>query len=414
MTIRRQQLHPPRARHDAVARFARVALTAATTLLLTGCLTVARGTKQRVLVTSQPPGATVAVDGAPIGVTPAIVNVSRGSRHTVTLIKDSLRADTTLTRVPSLGLLVYLLFPVPGLLFAGVDLLTGAGVAVKDADVMLYRAQPGAATVIAGAPALTPTTPVVRELPVVDEPLKRDDRLRIAPANPGEPVKYMVVDSADPARIYGRSLPFPDAMRPDPTPVVVGADDTRSIAHYLPPDRRAAGWDMTRHSVRGIVPFLAFPQGGAVALIAYPAGLATGATLAEPRWAPREARRVGSPFLVDDRLQVRFKDEARGKVSGRLVDMDRTDLILTSGGSVVRVPRKDIAGVKRSNGYDYGTAAILGTLAGLGIGQVACSKSDICRRSGAGDVTIMVSTALFGLLASPAIAPRRWSDVARW
>jgi hypothetical protein len=54
--------------------------------LVSGCATVTGGARDpKVEVTSNPPGATVVVDGQPHGVTPAIVELSRKSDHEVVI-----------------------------------------------------------------------------------------------------------------------------------------------------------------------------------------------------------------------------------------------------------------------------------------------------------------------------------------
>lgn len=55
-----------------------------------GCATVTGGARDpKVAVTSNPPGATVVVDGQPRGVTPTIVEMSRKSDHEVVIQQTS-------------------------------------------------------------------------------------------------------------------------------------------------------------------------------------------------------------------------------------------------------------------------------------------------------------------------------------
>lgn len=58
--------------------------------LATGCATVVGGSRDpKVEVTSNPPGATITVDGQPRGVTPAVVELSRKSDHEVVIQQAS-------------------------------------------------------------------------------------------------------------------------------------------------------------------------------------------------------------------------------------------------------------------------------------------------------------------------------------
>ncbi len=404
----RQSPSNPRAWLDAFAPLARITLCALTVVQLTGCMTMARANHQKVWITSEPVGAAVTVDGRPAGVTPTQVIVTRRDKTSVSVVRDSLRADTTLARNPTPHVLWYLLFSVPGVLMGAVDLMSGAALNVEDAHVVLRPAGPAAALI-----AAAPLPPVKKALPVIDLPLKRHDRLRLDDPHAKGGATHLVVDSADTASIYGRSLSSADASRPQHV-VVVATDDTRRVALYREPDRRAGGLAMTRGSVIAIAPFLAIPQGAAVAMLAYPAGYVTGATLAEPRWSPREAHRVGSPLLLDDSVAVRFEDAGRDTVRGRLVNLDRTDMLLASSGTLLRIPRKDIGGVRRANGFHYAGAALAGTILGAMVGTVACKSTDLCRRSGLSQGAFTLTATLGGLLVSPSFAPKRWSEVERW
>jgi hypothetical protein len=57
-------------------------------MLFSGCATIVNGTTQKVAFTSEPPGATVTVDGVPIGNTPTSIDLKRDSVHSVTFEKD--------------------------------------------------------------------------------------------------------------------------------------------------------------------------------------------------------------------------------------------------------------------------------------------------------------------------------------
>lgn len=67
-----------------------LSLVVAVLSLVSGCATVTGGARDpKVEVTSNPPGATVVVDGQPRGVTPAIVELSRKSDHEVVIQQAS-------------------------------------------------------------------------------------------------------------------------------------------------------------------------------------------------------------------------------------------------------------------------------------------------------------------------------------
>ncbi len=63
-------------------------------LLLTGCATVFKGTDQVLTITSDPDGATVRIDGKPVGVTPLSTKVKKNSADSIIVEKDGFRAET--------------------------------------------------------------------------------------------------------------------------------------------------------------------------------------------------------------------------------------------------------------------------------------------------------------------------------
>lgn len=99
-------------------------IMAATSLLLTSCATIFTGTKQTVLIKTEPPGADVEVDGIRRGVTPLPVLLKKGFQgQTITLKKDGFepnifQPETTFNPVSILNLF--------GLLGWAVDAATGA------------------------------------------------------------------------------------------------------------------------------------------------------------------------------------------------------------------------------------------------------------------------------------------------
>jgi PEGA domain len=66
----------------------------ATVASLTGCATIISGTHQEVKINSLPAGAAVTVDGAPRGVTPVVLKLSRRPSHTLTLQKDGFQPES--------------------------------------------------------------------------------------------------------------------------------------------------------------------------------------------------------------------------------------------------------------------------------------------------------------------------------
>lgn len=57
-------------------------------LTLGGCATIVNGPTQKVEFASEPPGATVKVDGIPIGITPTSLDLKRDSSHQVSFEKS--------------------------------------------------------------------------------------------------------------------------------------------------------------------------------------------------------------------------------------------------------------------------------------------------------------------------------------
>lgn len=102
------------------------------TLLLTsaGCATLTRGRMQTVVVSSEPSGAVVSVDGVDRGTTPAVVSLRRKEPHTLEVgangyVRETQRllphADYALVAVN-----LFLFHPAVAAIGVGVDLLTGA------------------------------------------------------------------------------------------------------------------------------------------------------------------------------------------------------------------------------------------------------------------------------------------------
>lgn len=63
----------------------RTALASALLLSTAACATIVQGSNQDIAVNSTPAGASVTVDGQPMGTTPATLKLSRGNAHTLRL-----------------------------------------------------------------------------------------------------------------------------------------------------------------------------------------------------------------------------------------------------------------------------------------------------------------------------------------
>jgi len=93
--------------------------------LASGCATAVNGTTQPISLSSNPSGAEIYVDGQPMGKTPGVVTLSRGSDHHIELRKEGYLPHTVpLARQRSTATLgnIY----VGGLVGMGVDALSGA------------------------------------------------------------------------------------------------------------------------------------------------------------------------------------------------------------------------------------------------------------------------------------------------
>ncbi len=89
------------------------------------CATIVHGKSQQVAVVTEPPGATVIVDGSEVGATPLTLTLERKNDHTVYLSKNGYQATlATLERSVS-GLAAFYLLP-GGLLSLGIDSAHGS------------------------------------------------------------------------------------------------------------------------------------------------------------------------------------------------------------------------------------------------------------------------------------------------
>lgn len=152
--------------------------------------------------------------------------------------------------------------------------------------------------------------------------------------------------------------------------------------------------------------------GAVYSVIAIPAGYVAGAVTAPDRWSPLEARRVGSPLLVDDRVRVRVHGSP-GPVAGRLTDVDWNDLVVKVRGSAVRIPRTSVQSVQRADGRLIGKGMKYGMIGGAVTAFVSLSMCN-CKTTQEDMMIVPLAGAVLGLLAGPALAPRRWTEVLRW
>lgn len=91
---------------------------------LTGCATIIQGHSQKLLITSDPPGALISVDGVPQGNAPVLATVARKVPHTLSAVLDGQPGDSLIiTPRSNSGLLATNLMNPYGF---PVDLITGA------------------------------------------------------------------------------------------------------------------------------------------------------------------------------------------------------------------------------------------------------------------------------------------------
>lgn len=99
-------------------------------LLIPGCATTIRASSQIVVISSEPSGGIVSIDGAVKDTTPALVSLKRKSSHTIGVVIDGYAAETRTVssdadyKLVALNLLLF--HPAVAAAGIGVDLLTGA------------------------------------------------------------------------------------------------------------------------------------------------------------------------------------------------------------------------------------------------------------------------------------------------
>lgn len=93
---------------------------------LAGCALIVNGTSSRCLIESQPPGATIIVDGKAVARTPAKIDVTRQHRQKITLQKEGYEpADITFERHFDAGFILFDLLLTLGIGIP-IDIATGA------------------------------------------------------------------------------------------------------------------------------------------------------------------------------------------------------------------------------------------------------------------------------------------------
>jgi len=90
----------------------------------TSCATVFKGTTQTIHVTSEPPGATIEVNGVPQGTTPADITLKKSMKGEPVVLKKSGYEDKTFT--PSVAFDTIGILNIFAIVGFGVDYLTGA------------------------------------------------------------------------------------------------------------------------------------------------------------------------------------------------------------------------------------------------------------------------------------------------
>lgn len=110
----------PHVARPRLATFASLALV----LAVSGCATIMQGSTQQVSLSSSPTGATINVNGRPLGTTPAAVDLKRKDNHVISIELDGYRPyEVALTRSVSGWVWGNIVFGgLPGL---AVDAITG-------------------------------------------------------------------------------------------------------------------------------------------------------------------------------------------------------------------------------------------------------------------------------------------------
>ncbi|SRR5579885_665601 len=124
-----------------------------TVVALSGCATITGGTgPQKIKVASNPPGATVIVDGQPCGMTPATLNLDRKVEHRIELEKDGyMLAEADLK--PKINPWIFGNVVVGGLIGVVVDLATDSERRLSPSKVDVQLSPAGAYTSASPVPS---------------------------------------------------------------------------------------------------------------------------------------------------------------------------------------------------------------------------------------------------------------------
>lgn len=133
------------------------------------------------------------------------------------------------------------------------------------------------------------------------------------------------------------------------------------------------------------------------------------------RWAPHEARRIGSPLLVDDELRVSV-GAADSSVEGNLATMDSIHLLLATHRSTTRLDRTAITSMQRRQDHDYAAGARRALVVGAIIGGLIAAqrRGNMVQPDGPSLMRGGVIGAVYGLALTPLLAPGKWVEVRRW
>ena len=372
---------------------------------LSGCATIVHGTKQVVPIVSDPPGADVTVDGQPVGKTPFRAALSRSRSHLVTVSLDSAPpVNIELTRRLSgwvIGNIFLDAFPVV------IDFMTGAAYAFNLDTVKVGFAGMGPESELRRA-GLAPT-----------------DRIRFRTAQSDTGFVFARVDSLVAGQLHMRQS-FRAASRNYESPLSVPLADLRQVDFAVSGFGRQHGWTAVHHvnvitwglpvivGSAMAIPAAGLAVGGYYSLLAAPIAYGLGSAGAS-RWAPLEARRAGSPLLVDDRLRV-WQVGSERRVSGRLITVDSLDIHIRDGGGITRVQRSMISSMQLHNGYDLRRGAQRGLAIGALIGAITGAElnGSITQPNGQDLMLGAGAGAIVGLFGTAALAPRRWVEVRKW
>jgi len=392
-------------------------LIAAVGANLSACATVFHGTTQEIVINSTPSGAPVVIDGVKVGNTPIAPTLERRS-HTVAVGGGNTeKVEYKLEMRPSAWLLLDLLMW-PTLI---VDIASGSAGTISPGQIHSYLTVRSVA--VNDATLVDSATAKVAAAPPPPPPsylgMRPGQRLRFDAADSDFPTEAFL-DSITGDRVYLRTV-WGDFTAASSSIVI---SETRHLQVWRGAQHLANAGSLVHSSsqVAWAAPLVALSQigsqergfraGAAAAAVVIPASFIVGAALAPDRWAPLEAQRSGSPLLVDDRLRVRHLG-ASGVVSGKLVDMDATHLVLRDGSTTHRIQRSSVVSVDRADGYDWRARAIYGVALGAMMGFLNVSNC-ACSPTRKQTLIVPATSALIGLLAAPALAPRRWRPVDSW